>query len=44
MTSDYDGKFKPQKKEGISRVEWIDKETIGSILPKSYANIRLLID
>ena len=43
MTSDYDGKFKPQKKEGISRVEWIDKETIGSILPKSYANIRLLI-
>lgn len=44
MTSDYDGKFKPQKKEGISRVEWIDKETIGSILPKSYANIRLLLD
>ena len=44
MTSDYNGKFKPQKKEGISRVEWIDKETIGSILPKSYANIRLLID
>ena len=44
MSSDYDGKFKPQKKEGITRVEWIDKETIGSILPKSYANIRLLID
>ena len=44
MTSDYDGKFTPQKKEGISRVEWIDKDTIGSILPKSYANIRLLID
>ena len=44
MTSDYDGKFKPQKKEGISRVEWLDKETIGSILPKSYANIRLLLD
>ena len=44
MTSDYNGKFKPQKKEGISRVEWIDKETIGSILPKSYANIRLLLD
>ena len=44
MTSDYNGKFKPQKKEGISRVEWIDKDTIGSIIPKSYANIRLLID
>ena len=44
MYSDYDGKFKPQKKEGISRVEWLDKETIGSILPKSYANIRLLLD
>ena len=43
MKSDYNGKFKPQKKEGITRVEWIGVENLSYILPKSYANIRLLI-
>ena len=43
MKSDFTGKFKPQKKEGIKRVEWIGIENLSSILPKSYANIRLLI-
>ena len=43
MKSDFIGKFKPQKKEGITRVEWIGIENLSSILPKSYANIRLLI-
>ena len=43
MKSDFSGKFKPQKKEGITRVEWIGIENLSSILPKSYANIRLLI-
>ena len=43
MKSDYNGKFKPQKKEGITRVEWIGIENLSSVLPKSYANIRLLI-
>ena len=42
MYSDYTGKFKPQKKEGISRVEWIGIENLESVLPKSYANVRLL--
>ena len=42
MYSDYTGKFKPQKKEGISRVEWIGVENLESVLPKSYASIRLL--
>ena len=42
MYSDYTGKFKPQKKEGISRVEWIGVENLESVLPKSYTNIRLL--
>ena len=42
MYSEYIGKFKPQKKEGISRVEWIGIENLESVLPKSYANIRLL--
>ena len=44
MKSDFNGKFKPQKKEGITRVEWIGIENLSSILAKSYANIRLLID
>ena len=43
MKSDFNGKFKPQKKEGITRVEWIGIENLASVLPKSYANIRLLI-
>ena len=43
MKSDFNEKFKPQKKEGITRVEWIGIENLSSILPKSYANIRLLI-
>ena len=43
MKSDFTGKFKPQKKEGITRVEWIGIENLSDILPKSYANIRLLI-
>ena len=43
MKSDFKGKFKPQKKEGITRVEWIGIENLSSILPKTYANIRLLI-
>ena len=43
MKSDFNGKFKPQKREGITRVEWIGIENLSSILPKSYANIRLLI-
>ena len=43
MKSDFNGKFKPQKKEGITRVEWIGIENLSSVLLKSYANIRLLI-
>ena len=43
MKSDYNGKFKPQKKERITRVEWIGVENLSNILPKSYANIRMLI-
>ena len=43
MQSDFIGNFKPQKKEGITRVEWIGIENLSSILAKSYANIRLLI-
>ena len=43
MYSDYKGKFKPQKKEGISRVEWIPVENLELILTKCYSNIRFLL-
>ena len=43
MYSDYKGKFKPQKNEGITRVEWIGIENLESILTKCYGNIRLLL-
>ena len=43
MYSDYKGKFKPQKKEGISRVEWIAVENLEFILTKCYSNIRFLL-
>ena len=43
MYSDYRGKFKPQKKEGISRVEWIAVENLELILTKCYSNIRFLL-
>ena len=43
MKSDFKGKFKPQTEEGISRVEWIGIDKLSEILPKSYANIKLLI-
>ena len=44
MKSNFDGKFIPQKKEGITRVEWINEENLLNVLPKSYANIRLLFN
>ena len=43
MKSDYEGKLKPQKKEGITRAEWIGIDNLTDVLPKSYANIRFLI-
>ena len=43
MKSNYSAEFKPQKNEGITRVEWIGEEELDKILLKSYANIRLLI-
>jgi len=42
MTSHYEGKFKPQKKEGITKVKWLNKKDIEKALTNSYANIKLL--
>ena len=43
MKSNFNGVFKPQLNEGISRVEWIGADDLDKVLLKSYANIRLLI-
>ena len=43
MKSNFDKKFTPQIKEGITRVEWISKEKIPLIMKNTYENIKLLI-
>ncbi|MFH4967844.1 NUDIX domain-containing protein [Gaetbulibacter sp. M240] len=43
MTTDYDGKLKPQTKEGITKVKWLNKKKMKKALKNSYANIKTLI-
>jgi len=42
MYSD-DDKFKPQTKEGIAKVEWLDAKRIDEVLDNTYGNIQLLL-
>ncbi|WP_317168776.1 MULTISPECIES: NUDIX hydrolase [Nonlabens] len=42
MQTDSDKKLKPQKKEGIEKAVWLDKEMAQVALMNSYANIREL--
>ena len=44
MKTSYDKKLIPQISEGITRVEWISKEKIPSIMKNTYQNIKLLIN
>jgi len=43
MQTNYKGKLKPQEKEGITRVEWLNEEQIVVAMKNSYANIKLLV-
>ena len=43
MTTSYSGKLKPQIKEGITKVQWLNKKESRQALEQSYANIRILI-
>jgi 8-oxo-dGTP pyrophosphatase MutT (NUDIX family) len=43
MTTDYKGSLKPQTKEGITQVEWLNKNEAAEAMDQSYANIRALI-
>ena len=42
METDYDGKLKPQKKEGIDKAVWLTKKKAILALQSSYANIKEL--
>ena len=42
MKTEFDGKFKPQLNEGITKVEWKLKEELKKILKNSYENIKTL--
>lgn len=43
MSTSYSGKLKPEKKEGITKAEWLDKRQVKEAMKNSYANIRGLI-
>ncbi len=44
MTTDYDGKLKGQKKEGIVKVKWKGPRKIQKALEQSYINIKILFE
>ncbi|ULC58929.1 NUDIX domain-containing protein [Flaviramulus sp. BrNp1-15] len=43
MKTSFNGKFHPQENEGITKVEWLNKEQIKEALTNSYANIKGLV-
>ncbi|HLT34438.1 MAG TPA: NUDIX domain-containing protein [Aquaticitalea sp.] len=43
MISDYKGKLEPQEDEGITQVEWLNKDQTIEAMENSYANIRVLM-
>ncbi len=44
MKTSYNGKLKPQKEEGITKVKWKNPEKTKKALQKSYANIKELFE
>lgn len=43
MSTDYEGTLLPQENEGITKVEWLNKQASEEALENSYANIKLLV-
>lgn len=43
MRTNYKGKLKPQKNEGITKVKWLNPKQITKALKNSYANIKVLV-
>ncbi len=44
MKTDYSGKLKPEKKEGIVKVKWKGPKKIQKALQNSYVNIKILFE
>ena len=44
MKTEYDGKLKPEKKEGIVKVKWKGPKKIQKALQNSYTNIKILFE
>ncbi|MFS4469473.1 NUDIX hydrolase [Maribacter sp. 2210JD10-5] len=44
MSTEYEGKLKPEKKEGIVKVKWKGPKKIQKALQNSYANIKILFE
>jgi len=42
MKTEFDGKFKPQLNEGITKVEWKLEDELNEIFKNSYENIKIL--
>lgn len=43
MYTDFDGDFKPEEKEGITKVAWLDEKQIRKAMKNSYSNIKSLV-
>ncbi|WP_055435453.1 NUDIX hydrolase [Lacinutrix algicola] len=43
MTTNFDGELFPQEEEGITKVQWLNREESTQALTNSYANIRRLV-
>jgi len=43
MKTSYNGKLKPQKNEGITKVKWLNQKQITKAMENSYANIKGLV-
>lgn len=43
MKTNFNGKLYPQEKEGITKVEWLNRKQSEKALKNSYANIRALV-
>ena len=44
MKTSYNGKLKPQKNEGITKVKWLNPKQIAKAMLNSYTNIKIIIN
>lgn len=44
MYTEFEGEFKPEENEGITKVAWLNQKQIKKAMKNSYANIRALVE